>query len=156
MWKREIQEITLPIFEIKGNMTTWSSSFRSGQNASSLHWRIQVYCHLLRQSFLIWGNVLSQTQKRGIHCIQNLQGLGQKTTWHHIKMQVNRLRGRVPVKWTKVVLGREQNRTSNIHARFSATKWTSGKVPANHRKWSWGYVASCWLIQQFLDICCEG
>ena len=61
-------------------MTTRSCSFRSGQNASSLHWWIQVYHHLLRRLFLIWGDVLSQTQKWGIRCIQDLQGLGWKTT----------------------------------------------------------------------------
>ena len=30
----------------------------------------------------------------------------------------------------------EQNRTPNVHAKHSTTKWTSRKVPANHHKWS--------------------
>ena len=56
--------------------------------------------------------------------------------WHKAKMQVNRSWGRVHVKRAKGLFGRKQNRTSNVHARFSATKWMSGKVPTNHHKWS--------------------
>ena len=70
MWKREIQEITLPSFEIKGTMTTWFGSFWSGWNASSLHWRIQIYHHLLRRLFIIWGYVLPQKEKWWICHIQ--------------------------------------------------------------------------------------
>ena len=48
MWKRKVQETSFPNFKIEGKMTTQFGSFQSGWNASSLHWWIQIYCHLLR------------------------------------------------------------------------------------------------------------
>ena len=153
MWKRKVQETSSPIFKIKGKATTQSGTFWSGWDASSLYWWIQVYCYLLRQLFFIWDDVLFETQKWRIRCIQGLQGLGQEATHYYFKMQALWLRRRIPVKWTKNIYGREWNTIPNVHARQSTTKWTSRKVPANHHKWSWGYVASHWLIQQFLDIC---
>ena len=78
------------------------------------------------------------------------------TTWHYTEMQTIWSWRRVPIKWAKDLYDREWNWNPNIHARHSTTKWTSGKVPVNYRKWSWGYVTSRWLIQWFLDICCEG
>ena len=156
MWKRNVQETSFPNSTIESKATLRSYSFRSGWNASSLHWWIQVYHHLLRWLFFIWGHVLPQNKKWRIHCIQTIQSRGQMTTWHHTKMQTIWLRRRVSVKQAKGLYHREQNRISNVHARFSTTKWMSGKVPANHCKWSWGHVASHWLIQWFLDTCCEG
>ena len=152
MWKRKVQETSFPIFKIEGKETTRSGTFWSGWNASSLHWQIQVYRYLFRWLFFIRDDVLPETQKWIIRCIQDLQGLGRETTRYYFKMQTIWSRWRIPVQWTKNVHGREWNRVPNIHARQSATKWMSGKVPTNHRKWSWGYAASHWLIQWFLDI----
>ena len=70
MWKRKIQETPFPNFKIKGTKTTQSSSFQSGRNASSLHWWIQVYHHLLRWLLFIWGYVLPQKVKWRVRCIQ--------------------------------------------------------------------------------------
>ena len=145
--KRKVQETSFPIFKIKGENTTRSCSFWSGWNASSLHWRIQIYHHLLRWLFFIWDYVLPQKEKWRICYIQTIQNMGWTTAGHHIKMQMIRLRRRAPVIWVEDLYGREWNRISNVHARYSATKWTSGKVPANRYKWSWDYVASHWLIQ---------
>ena len=155
MWKEKVQETPFPSFEIEGTMTTQFGSFQSGQNASSLHWQIQVYCNLLRWLLILWGHVLPQKEKRWVRCIQAIQGLGRKTTQHHIKMQMIWSWRRVPIKWMKNIHDREWNWNPNVHARYSTTKWTSRKVPANHRKWSWGHAASSWLIQWFLDICYE-
>ena len=155
MWKRKVQETSFPSFKIKGKTTLRSGTFQSGWNASSLYWWIQIYHHLLRQLLFFWGHALPQKEKWRITCNQTIQSMGQKTTWHHTEMQTI-WSWRVPVKWAKNLHGREWNWIPNVHARFSATKWMSGKVPVNHHKWSWGHVASHWLIQQFLDICCEG
>ena len=54
----------------QGQTTTWFGSFQSGWNASSLHWWIQVYCHIYRRLFILWGHVLPQKEKWWIHCIQ--------------------------------------------------------------------------------------
>ena len=53
------------------------------------------------------------------------------TAQYKTKMQENRSWKGVHVERAKGLFDREQNQTSNIHARFSATKWMSGKVPTN-------------------------
>ena len=103
-----------------------------------------------------FGVMFYLKKKWRIHCIQTIQNLGWKTTQHHIEMQTIWSWRKVPIKWAKELHDREQNWNPNVHARHSTTKWMSGKVPANHHKWSWGHAASHWLIQWFLDICCEG
>ena len=72
MRKRKVQETPFPCFEIEGNTTTQFGSFRSGRNASSLHWQIQIYCHLLRWLFILWGYVLPQKEEWWICCIQTI------------------------------------------------------------------------------------
>ena len=63
MGKGKVKVTSIPSFKIKGKMTTQFGSFRSGQNASSLPQRIQIYRHLLRQLLIIWGHVLPQKEK---------------------------------------------------------------------------------------------
>ena len=70
--KRKVKKTSFPNCKIQGKMTPRSYSFWSGQNDSSLHWWIQVYYNLLRQLLFISHNVLSQTQKWRVCCIQDL------------------------------------------------------------------------------------
>ena len=98
MQKRKVQETSFPNFKIKGKTTTQFGSFWPGQNASSLHWQIQVYCHLLRQLLIVWGYVLPQEKKWWVHCIQTIQSVGQKTTRHYTQMQMIWSWRRVPIR----------------------------------------------------------
>ena len=63
------QTVASLTIKIWGKETTGFNSFWSGWNASSFHWQIQVYHNLLRWSFFIWSNLLSQKEEQRIHSI---------------------------------------------------------------------------------------
>ena len=151
MWKRKIQETPIPNFKIKGTKTTWSSSFQSGWNSSSLHWQIQVYHHFLRWLLFIWGYVLPQKEKWRVRCIQQYKAWAKRQLGTTLKCRQFDQGGEF--------LSNEQ-KTYMAENKFEYQTYMPDspqqKVPANHCKWSWGHAASRWLLQQFLDISCEG
>ena len=97
-------------------MTSRSCSFQSGQNASSLHQLIQVYHNLLRWSLSFKSEEF--TAFKGYKAWAERQlGTTLMCRWFNWR--------RIPVKWTKVIYGREWNRIPSVHARFSTTKQIS-------------------------------